>query len=87
MPRVIGFLEYEPQRLAPRDHGKGLVEFRRVRGMSQEELAHALGVDPSTLARWDKGEARPTGRILDRVMETPAWRDGLRSLLEAAESL
>lgn len=35
--------------------------------LSQEESAKRLGVDPSTLARWERGEREPAGVFLDRV--------------------
>jgi transcriptional regulator with XRE-family HTH domain len=36
-------------------------------GLSQKEAAHILGVDPGTLARWERGEREPTGAFLDSV--------------------
>jgi DNA-binding transcriptional regulator YiaG len=54
MPAVIKFLGYNPL-----SEGKGLgsrlVKHRTSLGMSQGEAAKRLGVDPSTLARWERG--------------------------------
>ena len=36
-------------------------------GMSQKEAAGEVGVDPATLARWERGEREPAGAMLDRV--------------------
>src|SRR5690606_14933860 len=36
-----------------------LAERRKAVGLSQERLAEAVGVDPSTVARWERGETDP----------------------------
>jgi transcriptional regulator with XRE-family HTH domain len=33
----------------------------------QGESARRIGVDPSTLARWERGERQPTGALLKRA--------------------
>lgn len=38
---------------------RALAERRRTVGLSQEQLAEALGVEPSTVGRWERGEAAP----------------------------
>jgi transcriptional regulator with XRE-family HTH domain len=66
MPAIIRFLGYNP--LPP---GKGwaerLVRCRTALGLSQEEAAEHIGVDPCTLARWERGEREPTSRFAARV--------------------
>ena len=47
--------------------GAQLVRQRTTLGLSQEESAKRLGVDPSTLARWERGEREPAGAFLQRV--------------------
>ena len=60
IPAIIQFLGFDPlpraETLAAR-----LTRYRRVRGTPQKELAQHLGVDPCTLARWERGERTPTG--------------------------
>jgi hypothetical protein len=58
------FLGYNP---LPEANGWGerLVRHRRTLGLSQKEAAKRLGVDPSTLARWER--ARAGGEFLNRV--------------------
>ncbi|WP_283135524.1 helix-turn-helix domain-containing protein [Rhizohabitans arisaemae] len=39
----------------------GLAKRRKAMGYSQERLAHALGVDRTTVGRWERGETTPEG--------------------------
>jgi transcriptional regulator with XRE-family HTH domain len=59
-------LGYNPQ---PEANGWGerLVQHRTFLGLSQKEAPLRLGVDPSTLARWERGEREPAGGLLGRV--------------------
>jgi transcriptional regulator with XRE-family HTH domain len=36
-------------------------------GLSQKEAARRIGVDASTLARWERGEREPLGALRARV--------------------
>jgi len=66
MPAIIRFLGYNP--LPPVDGwADGLVQRRTILGLSQKESAKRLGVDPGTLARWERGEREPTGKFAARV--------------------
>jgi transcriptional regulator with XRE-family HTH domain len=60
MPAIIHFLGYNP--LPP---SKGwtdrLVHVRTALGLSQRDAAARIGVDPCTLARWERGEREPNG--------------------------
>ena len=60
MPAVIDFLGYNP--LPPATNwAERLVRHRTSIGLSQEQAARRVGVDPSTLARWERGEREPEG--------------------------
>lgn len=56
--------------------GSGLAKDIRIRaGLSQAEIANALGVDRSTIHRWEVGERRPGataalayGRLLSELL-------------------
>ncbi|MYX14867.1 helix-turn-helix domain-containing protein [Streptomyces sp. SID8374] len=52
----------------------GLAERRRALGYGQEELAHLLGVDRTTVGRWENG----------RVYPQPPQRRGLAAALEVS---
>src|SRR5438552_1412855 len=66
MPAILRFLGYNP---LPAASGAGdrLVRHSRTLGLSQKEAAKHLRVDPSTLARWERGEREPAGALLGRV--------------------
>jgi transcriptional regulator with XRE-family HTH domain len=67
VPRIIEFLGYVPDDTKPESFGQRIVAFRRLRGLTQKELARRLGVDRSTIASWEQGEHRPTERLLQRL--------------------
>ena len=47
--------------------GGRLVRRQTTLGLSQQESARRIGVDPGTLARWERGEREPAGGLLGRV--------------------
>ena len=66
MPAIIRFLGYNPQPPA-KGWGERLVRQRTTLGLSQKDAALKIGVDPGTLARWERGEREPAGVLLGRV--------------------
>lgn len=54
--RFLGHLPFSASGTVP----ERLKVYRRARGLSQEELARKLHVNPSTLARWENGRGRPS---------------------------
>jgi hypothetical protein len=65
-PQIIAFLGYDPLP-CPSTLAESLVHFRTVRGMTQAQFAGMLGVDPTTLARWERGERLPLPEHRKRV--------------------
>lgn len=47
--------------------GKQIKAFRVRRGMTQEELAHALGVTPSAVGNYERGVSFPKEEILTKL--------------------
>nr|HDO80594.1 XRE family transcriptional regulator [Candidatus Bathyarchaeota archaeon] len=47
--------------------GEELRLLRRTLGLSQEKLAKKLGIDPSTLWRWENGKRRPPKGMLNKL--------------------
>lgn len=68
LPAVIAFLGYNPLS-RPTTLAERLVLHRRSRGWSQKRLADELDVDPTTLARWERGEKAPWGPYAIKVEE------------------
>jgi transcriptional regulator with XRE-family HTH domain len=67
MPRVVKFLGFNP--FTESDNlSHRLINHRKSRGITQKEFAQQLGVDPSTLARWERGERTPGAHFLERIV-------------------
>ena len=70
IPRIVRFLGYNPFTSAERGViGERIKAWRRLHGLSQKKLAQQLGIDPTTLARWEKDQARPSKRLKTRLCE------------------
>jgi transcriptional regulator with XRE-family HTH domain len=67
MPKIIQFLGYAPYLTLCQSLSERLKMCRTHLGMSQEQLAKTLGVDVSTLAKWERGESQPTERSLQLI--------------------
>jgi transcriptional regulator with XRE-family HTH domain len=81
MPAIIEFLSYNP--LPPATTlAERLVRHRTSLGLTQKETSKRIGVDPCTLARWERGEREPTDAFLACVTrflsELETRRSGLR---------
>lgn len=66
MAQIVAFLGFNPID-AGTTLGEHLVNFRKGRGMTQEAFAAQIGVNQSTLAKWERGEREPKGRFLDDI--------------------
>src|ERR1019366_2932428 len=66
IPAIIEFLGYNPLPAATTLAGR-LVRHRTSLGLPQSAAAKLIGVDPGTLARWERGEKQPAGEYLARV--------------------
>lgn len=53
-------------------------ELRQAAGLTQQELADAIGVTRAAVSFWESGLRTPRGQFLDRYVEA------LRALKEAA---
>ena len=75
IPAMIAFLGYNPLP-QPADLSDRLVWFRQSKGWTQKAFAKVLGVDQTTLARWERGERAPVGRYQALVASTLAQESG-----------
>ncbi|MDR3403532.1 MAG: helix-turn-helix transcriptional regulator [Chthoniobacter sp.] len=85
MAGVVEFLGFNP--LPGGDTvAERLVNHRKVRGLTQKVFAAQLGVDQSTLAKWERGERKPIGLFLSAVLAAMEARETpLRSSVNVAE--
>ena len=82
IPAIIEFLGYNPLPAATTLAGR-LVRHRTSLGLPQSAAAKRIGVDPGTLARWERGEKRPAGDYLARVERFLAAASGSAPLRRA----
>ena len=68
MPKIIKFLGYLPEDLEKLPIGDRIVALRFAHGIRQEDLARKIGVDPTTLSRWERGERQPKGKLAERLI-------------------
>jgi DNA-binding transcriptional regulator YiaG len=66
MPAIIALLGYNPLPAA-NGIGEELVRQRTSLGLTQREAAPRIEIDPTTLARWERGEKQPWGQLVERV--------------------
>jgi DNA-binding transcriptional regulator YiaG len=64
MPEIIKFLGYDPLP-QPTDLKERIILFRTRQGLSQDEFARRLGIDPTTLVSWETGRHRPSRKSLE----------------------
>ncbi len=67
IPKINEFLGSLPHSVQPKTLGEMIVHSHRIRGLSQENLAHYLGVDPGTLANWEQDKRRPLKRYMEKL--------------------
>jgi transcriptional regulator with XRE-family HTH domain len=69
VPKVIEFLGYIPYEKSPKTLGEWIGNARRLFGITLKQLAYRLGIDPGTLARWEKGKGRPSAELLQIISD------------------
>ena len=70
LPKIITFLGYTP---SPYDKvSDNVVEnmrrYRLIRGLSQEKFAKLIGVDETTVAKWERGDHIPTKKLVEKLL-------------------
>ena len=63
LPKIYEFLGGNPVRGNATSLGEILKQYRIQKGLSMRRLATELGVDPGTLAKWEKGYHEPRGKL------------------------
>lgn len=67
VPKIIKFLGYMPDCTKGGTLGEKIVASRKILGLTQKELARLLGVDPSTLRKWERNKSQPHKRLLIKI--------------------
>jgi DNA-binding XRE family transcriptional regulator len=70
LPKIIAFLGYTP---APFDTiSDNIVErmklYRLTNGLNQEKFAKLVGVDETTVAKWERGDHKPMKILREKVL-------------------
>ena len=67
-PAIIEFLGYVP--FSPgASFAERIKAHRMLRGLTQRQLAQELGVDPTTVHKWDAGTSQPMRKMHERIEE------------------
>jgi len=61
IPRIIEFLGCNPLP-NPNTLAEKLIMARKTLGLSQKAMAKRLGIDPTTLERWEAGKSNPSAK-------------------------
>jgi transcriptional regulator with XRE-family HTH domain len=67
VPKIIEFLGYAPCGAPATTFPARLKAARIEAGLTRRQLAASVGVHPSTVAKWERGEARPILNLRRRV--------------------
>lgn len=67
-PKIVEFLGYAPfpSKNEP-TISEAIKAYRLMHGLSQKKLANVLRIDPTTLARWEKGKSTPSWKLSQRL--------------------
>ena len=67
IPKLIDFIGYTPFETSTQTLAEKIKTYRQLIGITQKTLAKNLGIDPTTLARWEKRKGRPSKELLERL--------------------
>ena len=67
VPNIVAFLGYDPFGPAPASFPSQLKANRIAAGLTRRQIAAQLEVHPATVAKWERGEARPVQILRDRI--------------------
>jgi transcriptional regulator with XRE-family HTH domain len=67
IPGILKFLGYNPFEKEAASFGEKIKAYRRTLGLSQKALARRVGIDPTTLARWERGKGTLSQDPLEKM--------------------
>ena len=75
-PKIAQFLGYSPfPTEAKHTIGEAIKAYRLMHGLSQKKMAKVLRIDPTTLARWEKGKDTPSKKLSQRLVDLLDYPD------------
>jgi len=68
LPKIIAFLGYTPPPfdIITDNIVERMKTYRLTHGLSQEKFAKLIGVDETTVAKWERGKHTPSKKILEK---------------------
>lgn len=66
VPRIVDFLGYIPFDMEFENLGQKILAYRQLLGFRQKDLAKLLGVDPSTIKRWENNQSCPQKVLMQK---------------------
>jgi transcriptional regulator with XRE-family HTH domain len=67
IPNIIKFLGYVPFETSGNTLRETIATSRKLSGLSQRKFARLIGIDPSTLGRWELGKSTPRPDTLEKL--------------------
>ena len=69
LPNIIKFLGYVPFETSCDTLRDKLITSRKLSGLSQRKFARLIGIDSSTLGRWERGKTKPSPDKITKFIE------------------
>ena len=70
LPKIISFLGYIPEPYCKKTDNiiEQMKIYRQMHGLTQEKFAELVGVDETTVAKWERGEHMPMKVLREKVL-------------------
>ena len=70
LPKIMSFLGYIPEPYCKKTDNiiEQMKLYRQVHGLTQEKFAELVGVDETTVAKWDRGDHMPMKVLRGKVI-------------------
>jgi transcriptional regulator with XRE-family HTH domain len=70
LPKIISFLGYTPEPYCKKTDNiiEQMKLYRQVHGLTQEKFAELVGVDETTVAKWERGDHKPMKILSEKVL-------------------
>jgi transcriptional regulator with XRE-family HTH domain len=69
LPKIVEFFGNDPIPCDKKNLSETLLKYRKCRGLTQQELANQIGIDPTTLSRMERNR----GRSFESIVRKARW--------------